>query len=234
MRRPSIDEYMMAMATTAALRGTCDRKRVGVVLARGPHILSTGYNGSMPGAAHCDEAGHDMEGGHCVRTTHAEVNAILQAARHGVRVEGATAYVTASPCWHCFKALVGAGATRIVYGEPYRLSERVSAAAHELGVDLVALVTDGESVSRPKSTHSLETLLYARCRTCGQTGCLDLAHSTPLHDPPDSSWPVWQSRDCGRHDSRGEGVEGCYCARLDLKHLPGWPGSLDDCKRSDF
>lgn len=137
--RPSVDEYMMAMATTAALRGTCDRKRVGVVLARGPHILCTGYNGSMPGAAHCDEVGHDMEDGHCVRTTHAEINALLQAARHGVRIEGATTYVTTSPCWHCFKALVGAGVTRIVYEEAYRLTGRVLAASRELNVELVCL-----------------------------------------------------------------------------------------------
>lgn len=187
--RPSIDEYMMAMATTAALRGTCDRKRVGVVLARGPHILSTGYNGSMPGAAHCDEAGHDMEGDHCVRTTHAEINAILQAARHGVRVEGATAYVTASPCWHCFKALVGAGIARVVYGESYRLSDRVVAAARELRVDLQE----------------------APARAALAEGDLQSAH------------PLWESRDCGRHDSRGEGAEGCYCARQDLQHLAGWP-----------
>jgi dCMP deaminase len=199
--RPSVDEYMMAMATTAALRGTCDRKRVGVVLARGPHILSTGYNGSMPGAAHCDEAGHDMEGGHCVRTTHAEINAILQAARHGVRVEGATAYVTASPCWHCFKALVGAGVARIVYGESYRLSDRVVAAARELRVDLQPATGGGDASAEEK----------AQARLALSEGDLLRAY------------PLWESRDCGQHDSRGEGVEGCYCARQDLKHLIGWP-----------
>ena len=92
----------MNLAIQAATRSTCDRKHVGAVIVRDRTILSTGYNGSVRGLAHCDEAGHMMEDGHCVRTVHAEANAICQAARNGVRIEGADIYTTASPCWSCF------------------------------------------------------------------------------------------------------------------------------------
>jgi dCMP deaminase len=82
-----------------------------------------------------------MENGHCVATIHAEVNAILQAARNGVGIEGATCYVTASPCWNCFKACVNAGVQRIGFGEFYR-DERIFEVATKLGVDLVHIPLD--------------------------------------------------------------------------------------------
>ena len=87
-------------------------------------ILSTGYNGSIRGMPHCDDVGHLMEGGHCVATIHAEANAIIQAARNGVEIDGATIYVTASPCWSCFKTIANAGIVRVCYGEFYR-DERI-------------------------------------------------------------------------------------------------------------
>jgi dCMP deaminase len=83
-------------------------------------ILSTGYNGSMKGMAHCDDVGHMMHDTHCIRTVHAEANAVAQAARNGTRIEGATAYVTALPCFDCFKLLVNAGIVRIAFEEKYR------------------------------------------------------------------------------------------------------------------
>ena len=83
-------------------------------------ILATGYNGSIRGLPHCDEEGHLMEDGHCVRTVHAEANAIVQAARNGSRIEGAAIYVTASPCWGCFRLIANAGLVRIHFGEFYR------------------------------------------------------------------------------------------------------------------
>ena len=101
-------------------------------------ILTTGYNGSIRGLPHCDDVGHMMEDGHCVRTVHAEINAIAQAARNGVRTDGAAIYVTASPCWPCFKAIVNAGITRIVFGEFYR-GERTIEAAAALGIELFPL-----------------------------------------------------------------------------------------------
>lgn len=123
--RKNWDEYFMDIARMAATRSTCDRKHVGAVIVRERAILSTGYNGSVPGAPHCDDVGHEMENGHCVRTVHAEANAIIQAARNGVRTDRATIYTTASPCFSCFKLIVGAGIETIVFGEMYR-DERIS------------------------------------------------------------------------------------------------------------
>lgn len=130
------DRYFLSIATVVASRGTCDRKRVGAVLVRDHTILATGYNGSIAGLEHCDEVGHLMEDGHCIRTLHAELNAVLQAARNGVRIEGATLYVTASPCWGCFKALANAGVRRLVFREFYR-EERIFSVARQLGIELV-------------------------------------------------------------------------------------------------
>ena len=110
----------MDIARQVATRATCDRKHVGSVVVRDRTILSTGYNGSIRGMPHCDEVGHMMENGHCVATVHAEANAILQAAKNGVRIDGATLYTTASPCWPCFKLIANSGCVRIVYGEFYR------------------------------------------------------------------------------------------------------------------
>ncbi len=130
----------MAIAREVASRATCDRKQVGAVIVRDRCILATGYNGSIRGLSHCDEAGHMMEDGHCVRTLHAEANAVIQAARHGVRIEGADIYVTASPCWGCFKMIANAGLHRIVFGEFYR-DERIFEFASELGITLTHLAS---------------------------------------------------------------------------------------------
>lgn len=128
--------YFMDIARVVSSRSTCDRKHVGAVIVRDKAILSTGYNGSIRGLPHCDEDGHDMdEGNHCVRTVHAEANAIVQAARHGVRIEGADIYVTASPCWSCFKLIANAGIRRIYYLEFYR-DERIFTTAQRLGIEL--------------------------------------------------------------------------------------------------
>ncbi|HUB06448.1 MAG TPA: cytidine/deoxycytidylate deaminase family protein [Myxococcales bacterium] len=133
--RSGWDAYFMDIARVVASRATCDRKHVGAVLVRERTILSTGYNGSIRGLPHCDEVGHMMEAGHCVATIHAEANAILQAARNGVRIEGADIYTTASPCWPCFKLVANAGLKRIVYGEFYR-DERIFDYSAKLGIVL--------------------------------------------------------------------------------------------------
>ncbi len=130
--------YFMNIARQVATRSTCDRKHVGAVIARDKTILSTGYNGSIRGLAHCDEVGHLMEDGHCVRTVHAEANAIAQAARNGVAIEGAEIYITASPCWGCFRLLANSGIRRIYYGEFYR-DARIHDFAEEAGIELVDL-----------------------------------------------------------------------------------------------
>ena len=129
------DTYFVNIAKVAASRSTCDRKYVGAVIVRDKTILSTGYNGSIRKLEHCFEAGHMMEGGHCVATIHAEANAILQAAKNGVCIDGATLYTTASPCWNCFKMIANAGLKRICYGEFYRDS-RIFRVAKKLKIQL--------------------------------------------------------------------------------------------------
>ena len=128
----------MDIAKQVATRATCDRKHVGAVVVRDRTILSTGYNGSIRGMPHCDEVGHMMENGHCIATVHAEANAILQAAKNGVRIDGATLYTTASPCWPCFKLIANSGCVRIVYGEFYR-DPRIFEVAAQLKLELVSL-----------------------------------------------------------------------------------------------
>lgn len=149
MERLSWDHYFMNVARVVSSRATCQRKYVGAVIVRDRTILSTGYNGSIRGMPHCAESGHMMEDNHCVATIHAEMNAVIQAARNGVRIEGATIYITASPCWSCFKALANAGITRICYGEFYR-EERSFRVAEQIGVEMVHVPLDpGDTVPVP-------------------------------------------------------------------------------------
>ena len=126
----------MNIAKEVATRSTCDRKHVGSVIVRDKSILATGYNGSVRGLGHCDDEGHLMEDGHCVRTVHAEANAIVQAARNGMRIDGAQIYVTASPCWGCFRLIANAGIVRIVFGEFYR-DPKIFEVSQALGMELV-------------------------------------------------------------------------------------------------
>ena len=121
-----------------ASRSTCDRRFVGAVIVRDRNILSTGYNGSISGMPHCDEVGHMLENDHCVATIHAEANAILQAAKNGVMINGASIYVNASPCWNCFKLIVNSGIRKIYFGEFYR-DDRIFSVASKLGVELIDL-----------------------------------------------------------------------------------------------
>jgi dCMP deaminase len=136
--RISWEEYFMNIAGEVATRSTCDRKHVGAVIVRDKNILATGYNGSIRELAHCSDAGHEMENDHCVRTIHAEANAIVQAARNGVRIENSEVYVTASPCYDCFKMIANAGITAIYYAEFYR-DDRIKEHAAELGINLIHL-----------------------------------------------------------------------------------------------
>jgi len=109
----------MEIARTVATRATCPRAGVGAVLTRSHRILTTGYNGAPRGVPHCLDAGCTMVDGHCLRATHAEANAIVQGALHGVSLEGATAYCTHEPCAGCSKLLISAGVVRIVFRDAY-------------------------------------------------------------------------------------------------------------------
>lgn len=123
-KRPSKDEYFMQLAKTVATRSTCPKAQVGAVLVRDGSIISTGYNGSPVGEKHCDEVGHnESPDGHCQRAVHAELNALLQAAKHGNATNHSTLYMTHFPCNHCLKAIRNAGIKEIVYGTPYKNDE---------------------------------------------------------------------------------------------------------------
>jgi dCMP deaminase len=117
--RPGWDEYFMQIAATVSTRATCPRASVGCVLVRAHRILTTGYNGAPRGVAHCTEVGCTLANDHCLRATHAEANAIVQAALHGVVLDGASAYCTHQPCVNCSKLLISAGIVKIVYQISY-------------------------------------------------------------------------------------------------------------------
>lgn len=135
----------MNIAKEVATRSTCDRKHVGALIVRDKTILSTGYNGSIRGMPHCDEVGHLIENGHCVATIHAETNAILQAAKNGVMINGGEVFITASPCWPCFRMLANAGIKKIYYGEFYR-DERTFDVAKRLGIELINIPVKQEEL----------------------------------------------------------------------------------------
>lgn len=136
--RISWKTYFMNIAKEVSTRSTCDRKNVGAVIVRDKMILSTGYNGSIRGLPHCNDVGHEMVDGHCIRTTHAEANAIAQAAKNGVRVDLAEIFVTASPCYNCFKLIANSGIKTIYYKEFYR-DDHILKHAKEAGISLVQL-----------------------------------------------------------------------------------------------
>ena len=138
---------------------------MGALLVRDRTILSTGYNGSIRGLPHCDDVGHMMENGHCVATVHAEANAILQAAKNGVRHRRApTIYTTASPCWPCFKLIANTGCTRIVFGEFYR-DPRIFEYAAKLDIELVGLGPARAATAEPLTQLPADTQSPSRLRS---------------------------------------------------------------------
>jgi dCMP deaminase len=112
--RPSWDEYFLKLAMLASERATCPRMHAGCVFVKDNRVLATGYNGSLPGLEHCEEAGCLIENNHCIRTNHSEVNAVIQASAAGHSLQGATAYITNMPCTTCAKLVIGAGIKRVV------------------------------------------------------------------------------------------------------------------------
>lgn len=131
--RPSWDEYFLKIVELIGSRGTCDRGRSGCVIAKEKRILSTGYVGSPVGTRHCDSIGHEMhtvkhedkrETRHCIRTSHAELNAIANAARFGIPLEGATLYCHMTPCYTCAKLIINSGIKRVVCNLDYHDGER--------------------------------------------------------------------------------------------------------------
>ncbi|MBN1447042.1 MAG: dCMP deaminase family protein [Bacteroidetes bacterium] len=143
--RKSWDAYFMGIAMMVAERATCNRAKIGAVIVKNKNIIATGYNGSPAGHPHCTDVGcliyvsrnpDGEEEENCFRTIHAEINAIAQAARHGVSIEGADIYVTASPCYHCLKTLINTGIRRVCYLKPYKI-ERIKPLLEYSDIELV-------------------------------------------------------------------------------------------------
>ncbi len=120
VERISWDEYFMAQSELLALRSTCTRLAVGATIVRDKRIIAGGYNGSIAGGVHCIDEGCYVIDNHCVRTIHAEMNAILQCAKFGVPTAGADIYVTHFPCLQCCKAIVQAGIKTVYYELDYK------------------------------------------------------------------------------------------------------------------
>ena len=143
--RPSWDEYFMGIAKQVAARATCDRGRSGCIIVRDKQILTTGYVGSPRGIGHCDELGHQFQlvthedghtSQHCIRTTHAEQNAICQAAKLGIALEGATLYCKMTPCYACAKMIINVGIRRVVCENDYHSAELSKEIFSSTGVGL--------------------------------------------------------------------------------------------------
>lgn len=145
MSRPSWDEYFLNLMQEVGKRGTCDRGRSGCLIVKDKRILSTGYVGSPSGIEHCDEIGHQIkktvhENGsvsqHCVRTAHAEMNAVCNAARHGTAIEGSTLYCKMEPCYTCAKAIINAGIVRVVAENKYHAAQDTRDIFAQAGIKL--------------------------------------------------------------------------------------------------
>lgn len=143
--RPSWDEYFMEIARSVAKRATCDRGRSGCVIVRNKQILVTGYVGSPKGLPHCDEVGHQMKSmthedahvtQHCVRTTHAEQNAIVQAAKLGVPIDNSTLYCKMTPCSTCAKMIINAGVGRVMCEKRYHAGGESEEMFRQVGIEL--------------------------------------------------------------------------------------------------
>lgn len=159
MERPSWDRYFLDLMHEVAKRATCDRGRAGALVVQDRRIVSTGYVGSPPGMPHCDDAGHQLkrvldddgtESRHCVRTIHAEQNAICQAAKHGTTLEGATLYCRMEPCRTCAMMILAVGIRRVVCERRYQAAAETRAMFAAGGVELE--VVEDEVQAYPEST----------------------------------------------------------------------------------
>jgi len=146
--RPSWDEYFIKLAELVGSRGSCDRGRAGCVITREKRIISTGYVGSPVGLPHCDDIGHEMytviqedgtQSRHCIRTSHAEANAICQAAKFGASLDGGTLYCKMTPCYVCAKMIINAGIKRVVCAQDYHSGARSKEIFKEAGVEFCLL-----------------------------------------------------------------------------------------------
>jgi len=119
MSKKNWDQYFMEITEKVSERATCNRKHVGAIIVKDKRILATGFNGSISKTPECDKVGHMMEDNHCIRTIHAEINAISQCAKFGISCNEASIYINTFPCWSCFKTTINSGIKEIYYRSEY-------------------------------------------------------------------------------------------------------------------
>lgn len=160
MERISWDQYFMAQAHLLAMRSTCTRLMVGATIVREKRIIAGGYNGSVSGEDHCTEEGCYVVDNHCIRTIHAEMNALLQCSKFGVSTVGAEIYVTHFPCVHCAKAIIQSGIKAVYYATDYKnheyaikLFEKSKVLVKQ--VELEEMILDRNNAEKLKFTASL-------------------------------------------------------------------------------
>jgi len=151
--RPSWDEYFISLADEIAKRATCDRGKSGCLIVKDKRILCSGYVGSLPDFPHCDEVGHlmkkviDDDGTtrqHCMRTIHAEQNALCQAARYGIPLEGTTLYCSMEPCRVCTMLIISSGIKKVVAKKRYHAGQESRELLQQAGIELVVLLDEVE------------------------------------------------------------------------------------------
>lgn len=147
-KRPSWDEYFLNLVEVVSSRGTCDRGRTGAVITKNKRILATGYVGAPVGLPSCDEVGHEMQtvtdedgkvSNHCIRTAHAEQNAINNAARIGTAIEGSTMYCKLAPCYKCAQSIINSGIVRVVALKDYHGGSRTKDIFRQANIELEIL-----------------------------------------------------------------------------------------------
>jgi dCMP deaminase len=152
--RPSWDEYFIGLMTEVGKRATCERGRSGCLIVKDKRILATGYVGTPPGLPHCDEIGHLMkqvidEDGttrqHCMRTIHAEQNAICQAARYGIPLEGTALFCKMEPCRTCAMLIISVGITKVIAQRCYHAAQETREMFKAAGVELVVIEDETET-----------------------------------------------------------------------------------------
>lgn len=148
MYRLQWQDYFMAQAHLLASRSTCTRLSVGATIIKDNRIIAGGYNGSVAGEVHCIDEGCLMEDHHCIRTIHAEMNAILQCAKQGVSTEGATIYVTHFPCLNCTKSIIQAGIKTIYYAQDYHNHKYAIALLEQANVKYEKVPFDADLIAQ--------------------------------------------------------------------------------------
>ena len=146
MKRITWDQFFMAQSHLLALRSTCTRLAVGATIVRDRRIMAGGYNGSISGGDHCIDQGCYVVDNHCVRTIHAEMNALLQCAKYGVSVNGADMYVSHFPCLQCSKSIIQAGIARLYYAADYKNHSYAIELFEQAGVEVIQVMFDERKI----------------------------------------------------------------------------------------